>query len=137
MSEEKKPEAKKPEAVAPKKTLLESTVDSILGMDKEVMVGKVPSVKGFSKFDELRQDMYEATFERNLKIRDPSEKHNQLARTFMQIKQESGYWIGKEKYSGKFDDMEKEDRLNMYMQMGTKMIDDMITPEGTAGYRRR
>lgn len=132
MAEEKKPEEK------PKKGLLETTVDAVLALDKEVMAGKVPtSLKQFSKFDELRQETYAVTFERNLKIRNPAEKYNQIGRTFQQIMQESGYWVGKEKYGGKFDDMEKEDRLNQYMQLGTKMIDELITPEGTAGYRRR
>lgn len=124
---------------APKKSLLEITVDAILGSDKKVMAGKVPveELKQFTKFDEFRQAEFESTFERNLKIRDPAEKYNQISRTFQQIKQVAGYSVGKEKYGGRFDDLEREDQLNMYVQLGTKMIDELITPEGTTGYKRR
>lgn len=126
MTEEKKPEAQK-------KTLLEVSVDSYLGAKKDPVksLGSVPFL------DELRKETYLMTMEAAHKAIDPEDEYAQLSQVFGQIKQDMGYFTGKEKYGAQFKDMGREEQISMYITLGTKLINDTIHPEGAGGQRRR
>lgn len=136
MAEEKKPEEKKPEVKkpeAPKKTLLDTVIDSYLGCKTD----PVKSLTGSPYFDDLRKDTYLASIERAHKEPNPKDIYRQLGQIYEQMEQEFGYFVGKDKYKGRFDDMGREEQINMYTMLGTKLIDETINPSATNGPRRR
>ena len=134
--EEKKTEVKKPVEVK-KSSLLESTVNAYLGCETDY----IGSISSMSKFDDLRQKTYFASFERASKEPNPKDKHGQLGQLYTQMEQELGYFVGIDANPGRFDDMSYEEQINMYTMLGTKLIEDTINPSSGSGsggrYKRR
>lgn len=112
---------------------LENLTDAYLATkaDPAAALGRV------GVFDELRKETYLATIERAHKEKDPESEYAQLSQVFGQMKKEMGYFVGKEKYGDRFNDLEREDRLETLIGLGTKLMEDRINPSGSTGQRRR
>ena len=98
--------------------------------DEYLKAGKdSTAIKNMPCIDEARQLEWVAQLDRLKKERDPADYYNQLGRFWANAKQTLGIFVGKDKYGGKFDDLDPEEQLGTYAQLGTGIINKYINPD--------
>ena len=98
--------------------------DVLTGVEKDhSLIDKV------GHFDELRKKTTRVQLKELTKERNPVQYHYKAQQFFQRLSQDLSYFVGVTANPGKFDDMEFEEQISMYVPLGQRLIDDIINPE--------